>query len=221
MKLKVDYFDNLLYLDNENILVIEIENKSYFYKFVSDLFLISNGGISDNIIIFNNQNEEISLKLKVIIDYFNFDFKKNNTDLTKYLSENISVEDKTTLINLYNKLVKNYNKILNKFDIPFDIINDFDISNITKVFKVNINQKNDLLDNLILIFEIEKNIKNTKILVLINLKQYLTKEELLELYKYSLYIGLIIILVDSQSYGVTLKYEKKLIVDENLDEFMI
>lgn len=221
MKLKVDYFDNLLYLDNENILVIEIENKSYFYKFVSDLFLISNGGISDNIIIFNNQNEEISLKLKVIIDYFNFDFKKNGTDLTKYLSENISVEDKTTLINLYNKLVKNYNKILNKFDIPFDIINDFDISNITKVFKVNINQKNDLLDNLLLIFEIEKNIKNTKVLVLINLKQYLTKEELLELYKYSLYIGLIIILVDSQSYGVTLKYEKKLIVDENLDEFMI
>lgn len=34
-------------------------------------------------------------------------------------------------------------------------------------------------------------------------------------------IMLIFFLVDSQSYGVTLKYEKKLIIDDNLDEFVL
>lgn len=30
-----------------------------------------------------------------------------------------------------------------------------------------------------------------------------------------------ILLIDSQCYGCTIDYEKKLIIDENLDEFMI
>lgn len=30
-----------------------------------------------------------------------------------------------------------------------------------------------------------------------------------------------IVLIDSQSYGVKLEYEKKLIIDQDLDEFML
>ena len=47
------------------------------------------------------------------------------------------------------------------------------------------------------------------------------KNELIELYKYAIYNNVNIFLVDSQSYGVTLKYEKKLIIDDNLDEFVL
>ena len=42
-----------------------------------------------------------------------------------------------------------------------------------------------------------------------------------ELYKYSIYNGIPLLLIDSQCYGGTLNNEKKLIIDENLDEFMI
>ena len=55
----------------------------------------------------------------------------------------------------------------------------------------------------------------------INLKQYLTNDELLELYKYSIYCQIPIVLIDSQTYGTSLKYEKKLIIDSELDEFML
>ena len=63
--------------------------------------------------------------------------------------------------------------------------------------------------------------KEKGILVFINLKQYLSKNELLELYKYSIYNQVQIILIDSQSYGVTLEYEKKLIIDDNLEEIVL
>ena len=60
-----------------------------------------------------------------------------------------------------------------------------------------------------------------ELLVFINLKQYLTNEELKEFYKYSLYNNVKIILIDSQSYGTANEYEKKLIIDNNLDEFLL
>ena len=67
-----------------------------------------------------------------------------------------------------------------------------------------------------------ENILGTKdILIFVNLKQYLTKNELEELYKYTIYNEVSILLIDSQCYGGTLNNEKKLIIDENLDEFMI
>ena len=101
------------------------------------------------------------------------------------------------------------------------ITEQFDISIITKMLKVKVNEKEDIMDNLLLLIDIEKELKLNKLLIFINLKQYLNKEELIEFYKYAIYNKLNIILIDSQSYGVTSKYEKKLIIDTNLDELML
>ena len=37
MNLKINYFDNQIRLNKENIQVIEIENKKTFYRLVNDL----------------------------------------------------------------------------------------------------------------------------------------------------------------------------------------
>ena len=78
-----------------------------------------------------------------------------------------------------------------------------------------------MLDNLLLLIDLENTLKFNNILVFVNLKQYLSKNELIEFYKYAIYNKIQILLIDSQAYGVTLEYEKKLIIDENLDEFVI
>lgn len=87
--------------------------------------------------------------------------------------------------------------------------------------KISINKTDDLLDNLLLLIDLEKVLKINEILFFINLKQYLSQEELIEFYKYAIYNEIKIVLVDSQSYGVKLDYEKKLIIDANLDEFVL
>ena len=46
-------------------------------------------------------------------------------------------------------------------------------------------------------------------------------EELNELNKYSLYNNIKILLIDSQCYNSTNKFEKKLIIDRNLEEFLL
>lgn len=224
MNLIVDYFDNKEIITNEYINVIEVENKRYFYRFVNDLYSIYTNGYSDNI-RFMDDNKEINMnnKLKIFINYFDFQFdsKKYTNEISRYVGDYINEEDKKNLINLYNKIVKIYKKSLNDIDLPLYIDNDISIESINKLIKLGISPKEELLDNLMLLIDLEDALNTNNLLIFINLKQYLDKDELVELYKYAMIKDVKIILIDSYSYGVTLKNEKKHIIDENLDEFMI
>ena len=224
MNLIVDYFDNKEIITNEYINVIEVENKRYFYRFVNDLYSIYTNGYSDNI-RFIDDNKEINMnnKLKIFINYFDFQFasKKYTNEISRYVGNYINEGDKKNLINLYNKIVKIYKKSLNDIDLPLYIDNDISIESINKLIKLGISPKEELLDNLMLLIDLEVTLNTSNLLIFINLKQYLNKDELVELYKYAMIKDVKIILIDSYTYGVTLKNEKKHIIDENLDEFMI
>lgn len=223
MNMKINYIDNIIDLEN-NVNVIEIENKKYFYRFVNDLYSIYNIGYSDDISFFKKFEEKsVNGKIKIFINFFDFKFdsKKYNNDLSKYVNENIDEGDRNNLVNLYNKVIKLYKRILNNIDLPLNIEEDITIDNLTKFVKISINYHNELLDNLLLLIDLEKVLKTKNILVFVNLKQYLNKIELIELYKYAIYNEIKLILIDSQSYGTTIEYEKKLIIDEDLDEFVL
>lgn len=224
MNLSVDYFDNQIIFTSGYINAIEIENKRYFYRFVNDLYSVYTNGYSDNL-KFINENKEINMngKTKVFINYFDFQFdsKKYTNEISKFVSNYISEEDTKNLINLYSKMTKIYKKALNDIDLPLYVENDISIDNINKLMKLGISPKEELLDNLMLLIDLEHTLKTNNLLIFVNLKQYLTKDEVVELYKYAIYNEIMIMLIDSISYGVTLKNEKKYIIDENLDEFML
>ena len=54
----------------------------------------------------------------------------------------------------------------------------------SKLLKLKINYKNSIIENLFSIIELERSLKSSKFIVLVNLKQYLDDNELKELYKY-------------------------------------
>ena len=116
---------------------------------------------------------------------------------------------------------KEINRQLNRFDIPLFISNDLDIETILKGVKILVNSFDDILNNLFLLIDIEKTLNLSSILVFINLKQYLSNEELEELYKYSIYNDVKILLVDSQCYSNKSIYENKLSIDKDLVEFVL
>ena len=225
MNLKINYFDNQIKLNKENIQVIEIENKKTFYRLVNDLYSIKNNEKLNEIYFFDDNNQEINMydKVELYINFFDLELnsKKNLNMLNKNIVNNINDQEKNEILNNFKKLYKSFNKILFNIDIPIILNNDITIEDIVKFFKISINKHNDLLDNLLLLIDLEKNLKINEILFFINLKQYLNKDELIELYKYSIYNEITIVLIDSQSYGIKLEYENKLIIDENLDEFVL
>lgn len=225
MKIIINYLEHDILLKEGYITVIEIENKKYFYRLINDLYSIYNSNIIEDIIFLNEEEQEInySNKLKIFINYFdfNFDSKKYMNEISKYVNEQINEKDRDTLARQYAKILNIYKRILNDIDLPLSVESEINIDNLTRLMKININYKQELLDNLLLLIDLEKVLESDNLLVFINLKQYLNKEELQELYKYSIYNNIQLLLIDSQSYGVTLNNELKLIIDENLDEFML
>lgn len=225
MKLIIKYIDNDIELKENEISAIEIENKRYFYRIVKDLYDIYDNELSEDIYLIDDNNKEINIsnKIKIFIDYFNFklDSKKYTNDITKYINKVLSEETKETLLNQYKKIINLYKKELNNIDLPLVLDTNLDIENITKLIKVSIDTNKELINNLFTLIDLENIFQTKNILVFINLKQYLSKEEIEELYKYSIYNRITLLLIDSQSYGTTLTNERKLIIDENLDEFML
>lgn len=224
MKMHVEFFDNDILITEEYINVIEIENKKYFYRFINSINNISSSDYPDEIKFFEEEKElNLNGKIKLLIDYFNLeiDSKKNEKEINKYVNELLDEENKNNIVLNYKKIIKIYNKILNNTDLPLSVENEVSIENITKLLKISVKSKYDLLENLLLIIDLEKTLQTYNVLFFVNLKQYLNKAELVELYKYSIYNGVNIILIDSQAYGCPNEYEKKLIIDENLEEYVL
>lgn len=225
MKINCNYVDNSIIFEDDKINVIEIENKKFFYRFVRDLYSISNGDVLEEFVCLDDNNMEINLvnKIKIINNYFELDFtsKKYGVEIIKKLVSNINDEDKDAIIMLQNRIYQKVNKQLQKFDIPLLISNDIDIVTILKSLKIEIHDYDDILNNILLLIDIEKTFNLSNILIFINLKQYLSDKELKELYKYSIYNGVKILLVDSQHYNNVNNFEKKLYIDTDLVEFVI
>lgn len=147
--------------------------------------------------------------------------KNYSVDITKYVLSNIEQYDSENILKVYSKLCKLINKELSKLELSISISSDEGIENIVKMFKLRINQKEDLLDNLLLIIDLEVVLNSNKILCFMNLKQYLTKEELLEFYKYAVYNSVKIIMIESTKYDYLKDYENIIVIDQSLDEIMI
>ncbi len=222
MKITVSYLENNIEINNENINVLEIENKKIFFRLINDLNQICNGNVIEEIKTFIDDKEvSITNKVNVISDYFNIDFSKYMFSINKLINENLKDNSDKSLLLLYKKLIQKYNSIISTVDLPIMVNNDVTIESLTKLLKLKINYKNSIIENLFSIIELERSLKSSKFIVLVNLKQYLDDNELKELYKYSIYNNVNIILIDSQCYGCSHDFEKKIIVDNNLVEFVV
>lgn len=225
MNLRISYLENTIMLNNENVFVVEVENKKMFYRLVSDLYKIKDGELLNEFYFYDNSNKEINVsnKIEVYSNFFKIDFntKKNLTILNKTVLASLDDNEKTSIMNNLKKLYKTIGSCLNDIDLPLILNDEITIDDIVKLFKISFNFKDDLLEKLLLLIDIERNFKINMILFFVNLKQYLNKVELEELYKFAIYNNVKLVLIDSQSYGVKLNYEKKLIIDNDLVEFVL
>ena len=223
MKIKFDFLDNIIEFIDGYINVIEIENKKYFTRIINDLLLL-NDGMLEEVNVFENNNElNITNKINIIIDYFNIDInnKKYINEINRIIINNIDENIVKQINNIYKQLYKQLNLVIKNIDLPITIDSNIELNSLLKIIKISIESQNDILDKLLLLIDIESILKVDELLIFINLKQYLSKDELNELYKYSIYKNIKILLIDSQSYGISNKYEKKLLIDENLEEYVL
>ena len=225
MRIKIDFIDSTIDFDISYVYSFEIHNKKYLYRISSLFYLISNDDLPEEVECFDKDNNELKIsgKVRFFSEYFDFGFdsKKYSADITKYILTNVEQYDGENILKAYSKLCKLINRELQKTDLSISISIDEGIENVIKMFKPKINQKADLLENLFLIIDLEVALNSNKILCFMNLKQFLSKEEMLEFYKYATYNSVKVIMLESTNYDYFNEYEKVIIIDRNLEETMI
>ena len=223
MKLKINGFDNEIIFNDENINILEIKDSKCFTHIIEILNEKINGIESNEIFLLDNNENELNMgkEMYMIFDLFNIDYnsKKIISKIYEIISENIK---KNQDYEIENETIKLRNYIIQEInELPFEFVmkRELEISEILKLYNLKIDPINyaSILERAELLIDIISTLQIAKILVLPNLKTYLSEDELVALYKYSLYNNVKLLLIERYN-TKKLEYEKTMLIDETFDE---
>ena len=222
----INGFENEIQFDDEHINVLTINNSKCFSHIIGILNDKINGIESNEIFLLDEKNQEIKMdkKVYIVLDIFNIDYnsRKVLNKIYDIIAENIEknqdYEVEKMVMELRNYIIQEIN------ELPFEFVmkSELEIPEILKLYNLKIDDVNytSILEKVEILIDIISTLKVADILIIPNLKLFLSNEELVELYKYSLYNNVKLLLIERNN-EEQLKYEKNIIIDENFCDFII
>ena len=227
MKLEIAGIENSIDLNEASINILEVENKSLFKKIVTDFNnIIKNDYETKEIILSEEDNiKRIDKEVEIYIDILNIDFNSKEllSKLYSRIEKNILLEQSVDikLLQILQELRTYMNEIVLEFPFDCNMKNEIQIKDLIKCLdiKLNTDYAESLEEKLFLLFDIIAEFNLKKILIFANLKSYFEDETLIEIYKSAIKNNLNLILIESKLCSEKIKYEKKLIIDKEFDDF--
>ena len=219
-------FENKIKFEDGKINVLEIYNKKLFTNFIEYLNEQCNEKAEEDnkiILVKDSKRQKIGKSIFLLTDLFNIELNsmKILNKIYDVIEQNIKNkqddEINKMVISLRNYLIEEINEI----PFEFNMNSEIEIQDLLKIFNVKIDTSCyiSMIEKIEFIIDIISNLKIAEVLVIPNLKIYLNEKELLEIYKYSIYNNVKLLVVESICEDKLLKYERKNIIDENFDEF--
>ena len=143
----------------------------------------------------------------------------------QYIDKIIKLEPEilSNINNLQDSIHIEFMSIMEEF--PFEILckKDSSILDILKMYgiriKANVDEK--IIEKLFKLVELVQCLDLAKLIILVNVKQYLDSDEIVEFYKYCVYNNVKLLVLERGLEVSPLERERILFVDENFDEFFI
>ena len=226
MKLKINGFTNELEFSEQLVNVLVIKDTKCFTNIIQKINNIIEGIDSEDIFLIDEENKEMKIQKEmcIITDIFNIDYnsKKILNKLYAKISENIENSDNILLQNLLIEIRKYIVEEINEFSFEFTMSDDIDILDMLKLYNLKIDNVayETILEKIEFFIDLNATLNLYSIIVIPNLKLYLSEEELVELYKYSLYNNIKLLLIE-KNYSNKLQYEQILVIDEEFEDYKI
>lgn len=218
-------FEKKVNFEENTVNVLEIYNQKLFSNFISCITEQSNGEADeDNKIVLMDGEKRVKIdkNVYVLTDLFNIDFnsKKIINKIYNVLEQNIKNRQDNEVENIMLQLRNYLIEEINEIPFEFNINSEIEILDLLKVFNVKIDTScyTTIVEKIEFIISVLSNLKIAEVLVIPNLKTYVDENELLEIYKYSIYNSVKLLIVENIHSEKLLKYENKNIIDENFDE---
>lgn len=227
MNLSIFGLENQIIFEEGYINILEINNKFFFSSIINLINEKCNGNLhEDNQILLKQDNQILKIDKNIILitDLFNLDFnsKKILNKIYNIISDNINNNQDFKLEELTLKLKNYLISEINELPFEFTIKSEIEIDDLLKIFNLKIDNTCyiTLVEKIEFIINLISTLELAKILVIPNLKTFLNKEELLEIYKYSIYNNINLLIIENKNQNEILKYEQVNIIDEEFDEFL-
>ena len=226
MKLRINGFENEIKFNDDSVNILTISDAKCFSHIIEVINNKLVGIESNEMFLLDESENELSMDKEVflLLDVFNIDYssKKILNKLYKIISDNINMRQDFELqsmsLDIRNYIIEEIN------ELPFEFVmkSDLDVIDILKLYDLKIDDTayNSVLERVEILINIISTLHIANILIIPNLKSFLSEEELLELYKYSLYNNVNLLLIE-RFYKHKLKYENILLIDENFDEIIL
>lgn len=218
MKLIHSEYQLEIYLKENEIIILTIENQKAYRDILSDLWKQVEGGEGEIILSEGEKIKKISKDMEVIFNPFGLDC--NNRKVINKLYQELKEISEETLIQEYAEVNKNIIEYLEKivqhvpYALEFDL--DLDLNTLLKMYNVRISSLSEgLLENIIEYMRTMSRICNVRIFTFVGLKQYLTSDELEQLYEFVFYEKIYLISIES-IFIKRLEGEKCWILDKDL-----
>lgn len=226
MKLRINGFNNEVLFNEECVNILTIKDPKCFSHLIGILNDKINGLESNEIFLLDDKEEELKLEKNayMILDVFNIDYnsKKILSKIYDIISENIKKNQDYVIENIALNLRNYIISEINELPFEFTMKSELDIPEILKIYNLKIDGEmyHSILEKIELLIDLLATLKISNILIIPNLKSFLEDVELVELYKYSLYNNINLLIIERNSYD-KLEYESNMIIDENFDDFFI
>lgn len=223
MKLKINGFENEFIFNDKNVNVLQIADSKCFSHIIDVLNQKINGLENSEIFLLDENEEELKIEknMYLVVDLFNIDYNSKKIlnkiyeEIDKNIQNSQGTEMNQIVVKLRNYLIQEIN------ELPFEFImkSDISIPEILKVYEVKIDKTNyaTVLERVEILIDLLATLKIAQILVIPNLNTYLDEEELVELYKYSLYNNIKLLIIEKE-HNKKLKYETILKIDETYND---
>jgi CRISPR type II-A/NMEMI-associated protein Csn2 len=221
MKLVHKNLEKQIIFEENKVNEIVVENPTFFYNFISEMKSQLNGDAGNFVLSKNNKEISLTKETELITDIFSFELndKKFVTKLYNELknisySEELYMETQTILsqIEEYLKEIE----CLSQYNFSFN--NEADIINIFKAYGINFDiNNNKLVDRFFQLISMTNELLNKNIIIIVNLKSFISMEELKELYSMISYKKINLLLIES-SEKYKLDLEERIIIDKDICE---
>lgn len=226
MKIRIIGLENEIDLSSDEIVnVIVIKDVNYFSNIIKIINDSMNGIETNEIFLLGDEEEELKINKEcyLLLDLFNIDYnsKKVLTKIYDYIEDNVKNNQDYEIERLVLKIRNYLIQEINELPFEFTMKSELEITEILKLFSLKIDDENyqTILEKVEILIDILSTLEITKILIIPNLKLYLNDDELVELYKYSLYNNIKLILIERED-NHKLKYERVFTIDENFYDYI-
>lgn len=218
MKLVNKFYNIEIELKENQVTVIAVENPEAYSKCVGDIWNQVSGNEGDFILSECDKLKNISKEVDCIINPFSLDC--SNKRIVTRLYQELKLQADNLMQEEVSMLNANIIEFIDKLllSVPYNTTYelDIDISNLLKLYNVGIETKAQrLVDVIVEYFKVMSKLCNVNIFVFIDLKHYLSKEHLEQLYQELFYLKIYLVIIEPIQ-TERLQNEKYWIVDKDL-----